>query len=257
MSKEELGLARENEELWLVKVPQHICDRWAQCKAGDDVGSLTLLEPSSSAPKLCVELPPRDHITPEGGAIKRPSESWKLMDVPLGRQMVPLVFDDEKNKFDVIGRVSKRLMMAPADPSNLMYRSLTKSRTIQAGKVRTGTVTSAQLALSAHRPTMGIDFIPPVRPEDRKAEEEERLLAKRMKTSGVAFLSDKNALQHKIFAKFDKSDHYTLKDLANQCDSSEKEVKDILHNYAFFHKSGPFKNYWELKAEFQASAKKT
>ena len=59
-----------------------------------------------------------------------------------------------------------------------------------------------------------------------------------------------------MFEVFAQNEHNTFKDLVTICKDTpgytkEKDLKDMLENYAMYHSKGPWRGFYELKPEFK------
>eukprot|EP00088_Acartia_fossae_P071011 TRINITY_DN9653_c0_g1_i11.p1 TRINITY_DN9653_c0_g1~~TRINITY_DN9653_c0_g1_i11.p1 ORF type:complete len:288 (-),score=63.36 TRINITY_DN9653_c0_g1_i11:300-1163(-) len=252
----DLDLTHATRDVWLVKVPKYISDRWTKAGPNADVGKLKIrqgpgLHPHVSltlADNICAPITgisekesldlvrnsstskeiPKEHKFRISGIAAQTLGVFSL--TPGDREHVPPIPD----KVQMEGRVVQRAECAPIQSQS--YMNIKKEAIAKAGEpVRK--VMQIQKHVQAYRPIAkhAHDII-----HDR----EKKLKGKKMR-------DDKEKVMEILFSLFEKHQFYNIKDLAEETRQPMNYLKQILNEVCNYNVRPPNRNMWELKPEFR------
>mmetsp|Transcript_4022 Transcript_4022/g.4113 ORF Transcript_4022/g.4113 Transcript_4022/m.4113 type:complete len:283 (-) Transcript_4022:25-873(-) len=254
--KKELNISSASQSLWLVKVPQQVFDNWSTKSHNEVLGTLSITSsaPSNAGPsdkKIVINLTNDSNASESSECLT----DYVLNELSGGVELTPFVQNEETGAFAVKGKVTKQFTLKPKGDNK--YRELCRNRTVNALKrPRIAQAVDGNEANDAQSKIGIMDFIPPGYVDmKRKATEQKNLnVIKRVK--GVV-IGDTKDLRNKMFQAFENKEHLTLKEISLACQAPEKDVKEIVREYAIFHVKGIYRNYWELKPEYRVISHET
>ena len=167
--------------------------------------------------------------------------------------------DGTDSKFTIDGRVTKNLILKPAEMNT--YNKLVRERSLQV-KLNSRHETSIADAHDIHQASIqsqNVEFISTDRSElKRKAALDGKTANKMLKGNN----SDSNesslttTLRSKVFEIFLIDERQTYKDILMYCKdipnfTREDELKVILNKYTKYNRKGIYRSFYELKPEFK------
>ena len=249
VSKKELNISSLSQSLWLVKIPQIVFDKWSTKRQNEILGTLSITTsvptPGAAAEKkIVVNLTEDNNYDADEAAAS--VTDYVLDELSGGVELVPFIHSEETGTFSVRGKISKNCILKPRGDAK--YREFCRVRSANALK-KTRAIKKMDIndANEAQMKVSIVDFIPPAYVEAKRKISEQKLApSKKIKGS-----LDGKDLRSKMFQAFDKKSCATLKEICAVCQATEKDVKDILKDYANYHAKGVYKNFWELKPEYR------
>ena len=271
-----LNTDRLNMGLRLLKVPNHLYEQMENFEEGAEMGEMMIKsiqkENSSSRHiELLINDENNSSITKMEEDESSSKSSSKQKDeikvnefiVEEQRPGVPLIalnYDDIGNQYGINGSIVKRVIAKPKVTES--YHDLVRKRTLESkGSMSMKTVkmlTDTEIDKNNSNNTIN-GFIPHL--NDTHKQQKRR----RGEDTGNNGPLDPKLLRKEFFDAISSSegDMMTLKELMSSLKETgtisggsgvgggEKEVKELLSEYTDFHKSGPNKNYYELKQEYR------
>jgi len=252
----ELDLTNSTRDVWLVKVPKYISDRWSKAGPNADVGKLRITRGVGSVPQVSLTLAdsvcapiqgiseqeslnlvrnsstsqeiPKEHKFKISGVASQTLGVFSV--TPGDKEHVPPIQD----KVEMEGRVVQRGECAPINSKN--YMSIKKEAITKAGEpVR------KVMQLTQH--------VQGYKPVARHAMDIEHEREK--KKQGKKMRDDKDKVQEVLFSLFEKHQFYNIKDLAQETRQPINYLKEILNEVCMYNVKPPNRNMWELKPEFR------
>lgn len=252
----DLDLTNTSRDVWLVKVPKYISDRWNKAGPNADVGklrirrgvgpvpqvSLTLAENICAPIKGITELEslnlvrnsstsqeiPKEHKFKISGVAAQTLGVFGL--VPGDREHVPPIPD----KVQMEGRVVQRAECMPIQSTS--YMNIKKEAIAKAGE--------------PVRKVMQIkEHVQAFKPVARHAADIQ--YEKDKKKQGKKMRDDKEKVMEILFSLFEKHQFYNIKDLVQETSQPINYLKEILNEVCTYNVKPPNRNMWELKPEFR------
>ncbi|KAI9103282.1 transcription initiation factor IIF, beta subunit-domain-containing protein [Phlyctochytrium arcticum] len=248
---EEFGLGGANAQVWLIKVPKFLAEKWTAVQnEGQDLGSISIPTPTND-PKR----PPSMGSNNSKADLKLPSAPWSS-DIPKNytlsfTNMAPsneYVFTEEKatgRAKEIVGRVIKEGGVAPVIDDE--YRQLMQKR---AQKVTDKKRNIKMIDVKGDR---GHTWITPVNDVIREKGFGITVcfLAKKRPQQEKKERVERTELVNMIFDAFQKYPHWTFKGLVERTQQPQAWLKEVLNDLAILHKRGPYVGTYELKPEFK------
>jgi hypothetical protein len=246
--KRKLDVSHATQSVWLVKIPQAVYQKWEEMSPGETLGTLniaSIMSQGKAVPNLTVQLKEEDNLSPEEIVI---ADEYTMEETPSSSSMLALDYNEEKERFSIKGRISKRYTFKAKQ--NEKYQQIIRNRTSAAQQVKQAKrADNAQTLLSAFEPK-NVDFIPPAYVDDRKRNSEMNSGGGK-RAKGVV---DPAEIRQGVISAFGKREHLTFKEIKTFCRSApETDLRDLLKQYCVFQSKGPLKNYYSLKPEYRAS----
>ncbi|KAL1949287.1 hypothetical protein VTO73DRAFT_8168 [Trametes versicolor] len=257
-------------ELWMVKIPKHLMERWAEVdEEGIQLATIRRYPPApgsgSSAPRWVLSVPPLDPwdglgpdeyeidvrepdsaaqpfnecvLEPayEPPARARPAfaPAWGVST----RKTAPAKKHTHKHK-------GPRKSIASAVTHHCSLRAVYSARLRERVRARTVAAAIPQRQIKIYEPKPGEvrpECMPRVRPRDAKAP--------RKRTANRRVRADKAELLDMLFQLFVDRPQWSFKDLQEKTRQPEAYLKKVLPEIAFLHRGGLHYNYWELSANY-------
>lgn len=209
-------------DVWLVKVPKYLANTWKDATPSTQLGKLQLSKDGSVAKFI------PDPKYPEG------QEHSLMLQALIHQKMVILAKNNEK--ISVEGDVKHRGELRPK--GDMSYMNLKASSIKQAAKP-TRVSRIVDKAFSSYKP----------RGASQLAHEAD--LRKKKEESKKLIREDKDIVQGRLFASFEKQQYYNIKDLVRITNQPAPYLKDILKEICIHCSRGANKGMYELKPEYR------
>ncbi|XP_023329424.1 general transcription factor IIF subunit 2 [Eurytemora carolleeae] len=252
----DLDLTNSTRDVWLVKVPKYISDRFSKAGPNADVGKLRIrrvpgmradvtftLSDAICAPIVgiseeesldLVRNSCTSQAVPKEHKFKISSIANQTMGVfshiPGDKDAVPPVAD----KIQIEGKVVQRAECGPIQ--NKSYMNIKREAIIKAGEPRRK-VMKLEKHVQNFRPVA--NHIANIQYDKQK------------KLEGKKMRDDKEKVMEILFALFEKHQYYNIKDLVGETRQPVAYLKQILNEVCNYNVKQPNKNMWELKPEFR------
>eukprot|EP01040_Poterioochromonas_malhamensis_P011793 gene11793-12866_t len=252
------------QSLWLVKLPVFVAEQWATASHNDILGSFRVgivTEGNEKTPtkQMIVNLTaPANPHTAATTANTGNVQTFVLKEVNSSvsngeEEMVAFSSNEAAETFSVEGKITKSFVLRPQQSSQ--YRSLVRERGYQKLAARPEThVAEAKDLQRAQKQTYTIESLTSVQQEmKRKASD------KAQGHGGDDSIFDPRLLRSKVIEAFERFQRLPLTQLLAFCMEEvaggwkEIDVKEILSQYARYHKKGDYKGLWELKEGFAST----
>lgn len=221
-------------DVWLVKVPKYISEKWNNAPGNIEVGKLRIKKFANKRSEITMDL------SQAVLAMKKPNEK----DIPkhhkasaTGMKNQKLgVFAEVGESSDVIleGNVVTKLDFRPTGDNVYMNFKL---ESIKKAYLPRRKVEQLTRAVTKFKPV-----------SDHKFNIE---YAKKKKAKGLRVRREKDAVMDILFEAFEKHQYYTLKDLVVITNQPELFLREILREICVFNVKPPHKNRWELRPEYR------
>ena len=267
-----LDTSRLNMGLWLLKVPQHLYIQIDKFEEGQEVGNMIIESiakdggDNSSSIKTStrhIEL----HLSDPKNDQERLHQTDQVNEFTLEEQskglpLIALNYDDLGNRYSINGSIVKRVAAKPKVTDG--YHDLVRKRTLDSkGSMSNKAVKLlTDQEIDKNNSSNAVHgFIPPPSNSQGKKKRGE---CRGSEGDPVDEPLDPKLLRKEFFDTIGSAEgnRMTLKDLLATLKqngsiqgrpgvvSGEKEVKELLSEYTNFHRSGVYKNYYELKKEY-------
>jgi transcription initiation factor TFIIF subunit beta len=252
----ELDLTNNARDVWLVKVPKYISDRWSKAGPNADVGKLRIKRGAGTVPqvtltlsdKICAsvqgltELESLNLVRASSTSQEIPKEhKFKISSIaqqtlgvfsltPGDREHVPPIQDIVQME----GRVVQRAECTPLQSKS--YMNIKKEAISKAGE--------------PVRKVMQItEHVQAFKPVARHASD--IIHEREKKKQGKKMRDDKEKVMETLFSLFEKHQFYNIKDLVQETRQPINYLKEILNEVCMYNVKPPNRNMWELKPEFR------
>ena len=260
IEKVELNLEGKDQQLWLVKVPSFVAKKWSTAEHDEIVGVLTNQTVMGSNQKLMKKMEIKlnninkkdiNNVDNDDPASKVNDFSLEAISFDKEGQLLAFshVGNDDNEGYAILGNITKKLDMKPRGTAQ--YREIIKERTIKADSKKESRATDHQLfTKSSDVAKYIVDFRLP------KTEFKKNQLIEKRRKECADDMAQSESLRSIMFEVFAQNEHNTFKDLVTICKdqpgyTKEKDLKDMLDNYAMYHSKGPWRGFYELKPEFK------
>lgn len=244
-----------NRDVWLVKVPKYLANAWKNAPQRAELGKLQLPKNNSGPVKFII-----DPKLQQQQASKLPAEHLLTLN-PLNHQRMVILAQTKDsqttnsgsnnnsstnsalssaNAIDKIsfeGEVKHRGELRPTGDTS--YMNL-KTQSIKQAAKPTRVTQILDKAVTSYRPRGAVQLAHEADIRKRKEEAKKSLLRE-----------DKEIVQARLFAAFEKQQYYNIKDLVRLTNQSIPYLKEILKEICNYCSKSTHKNMWELKPEYR------
>jgi len=244
----DLDCANASRGVWLVKVPKYISQRWEMQNPMTEVGRLKIkTEPDGklniffNLSDEIVKTDPNQNTSKASTSNSAPAPEpaqiptahhFSLSDIQ--HQALAVFSQDDKNTLALEGHIAQKGECRPIGDANYMKL---KKESIRIASQPTKTVQKIDRAVNNFKP---------VAIHRSEIENEAR-----KKAEGKKMRDDKDIVQNKLFAAFEKHQYYNIKDLERITKQPVPYLKEILKEICNYNAKNPHKNMWELKPQFR------
>lgn len=226
-------------DVWLVKVPKYLAKAWKNAPQRAELGKLRVPKNGVGPVKLVTDSRLQQLNSKEA---KLPSEHVLTLHPLLQQRMVILSqtkSDSSSSSHDKIsfeGDVKHRGELRPTgDTSYMNLKTL-----------------SIKEAAKPNRVTQILDkAVVSYKPRAATQLAHEADLRKRKEEAKKVVREDKEIVQGRLFAAFEKQQYYNIKDLVRITNQSIPYLKEILKEICNYCSKSTHKNMWELKPEYR------
>jgi len=252
----DLDLTNSSRDVWLVKVPKYISDRFAKAGPNADVGKLIIKRTPGMRADVTFTL--ADSICAPITGISE-QESLNLVRNSSTSQAIP-----KDHKFKISSIASQTLGAFSFTPGDKEVHPPVSDKIQIEGKV----VQRAECTPLGGKSYMNIkrEAITKAGEPIRKVKKLDKVVAnykpkanqeanieyeKKKKAEGKKMRDDKEKVLEVLFALFEKHQYYNIKDLAMETRQPMSYLKQILNEVCDYNVKPPNRNMWELKPEFR------
>ncbi|KAJ3158116.1 hypothetical protein HDU86_003068 [Geranomyces michiganensis] len=241
---DELRLDEADTELWLVKVPNFLAEKWAEVAADDlELGTVEVpILPAGQDPHRNTA---RIRLPEQPWAAEMPKD-YTLPFRPPQRGFAFTVNSNSDRPQGIVGKITREGAIAPV--VDRAYKNLMA--------VRTKTIDMKKRSIQKHDPkvdgqTHSHTFIKPI----NNVVKDPRSFGLNKKTpqQDKKERLDKQDLINLIFTAFEKYAHWNFKGLADRTQQPLAWLKEVLNEVAVLNRRGPYVGLYELKPEFKGS----
>lgn len=238
-------------DVWLVKVPKYMASAWKNATQKSEIGKLRV--PKSGQPGLVKFITDPKLLHADNKEAPLPSEHILTLHPLLNQRMVILAQNKDQtasttshtsstnnssahDKIFFEGDVKHRGELRPT--GDVSYMNLKTSTIRQAAKpVRVTQILDK--AVTSYKPRGAVQLA------------HEADLRKKKEEAKKSVREDKEIVQGRLFAAFEKQQFYNIKDLVRITNQSIPYLKEILKEICNYCSNGTHKNTWELKPEYR------
>ncbi|MFT7817955.1 general transcription factor IIF subunit 2 isoform X1 [Arapaima gigas] len=238
--------AKQNNGVWLVKVPKYLSQQWAKAQGRGEVGKLRISKNQGKAEvsfTLNEELMTINGIGDKASEVHVPREHPFTMQTVGGQTLA--VFTEtssasdwslcSEDKIALEGVVVQRAECRPAVSDSYM-----KLKRLQIEE------SSKPVRLSQQLEKAVTTNYKPVANHSYNVEYE-----KKKKEEGKRARADKQQVLDMLFSAFEKHQYYNIKDLVDITKQPVTFLKEILRDIGIYNVKGTHKNTWELRPEYR------
>lgn len=238
-------VSTNQRDVWLVKVPKYMASGWKNATPGTDLGKLQVPKDPKGRMKFILD-PKLQKDSSTNGNGNLPSEHILTLHPLYQQSMVILAQNKDATntsqqsgdvgEMTFEGDVKQRGEMRPT--GDMSYMNLKTSLIRQAAKP-TKVTQILEKAVTSYKP----------RGATQMAHEAD--LRKRKEEARKTIKEDKEIVQGRLFAAFEKTQYYKINDLARITNQALPYLKEILKEICNHCSKGTYKNMWELKPEYR------
>lgn len=218
---------KNQRDVWLVKVPKYMANAWKNAPQRADLGKLQVPKNSNGSVKFILDAKLQE-------TSKLPSEHLLSLQTLSQQRLVVLSQNNDEASFE--GNVKYRGELRPT--GDMSYMNLKTSLIKQAAKP-TKVTQILDKAVTSYKPR-GATQLAHEADLRRKKEEAKKTIRE-----------DKEIVQGRLFAAFEKQQYYNIKDLVKITNQSIPYLKEILKEICNYCSKSTHKNMWELKPEYR------
>ncbi|XP_037665768.1 general transcription factor IIF subunit 2-like [Choloepus didactylus] len=227
---------RQNNQMWLVKVPKYLSQQWHKASGRGELGKLRITNNQRKTElsfTLNEELTNID-IDGQPGPATAPREHQFFLQ-ELGGQILTVLTEGAQDKLSLAGTVVQRMECRPAVGEN--YMRLKRMQIKESSKPARTVQKLDKVVTTNYKPVANHHYN--IEYEKKKKEDGKRVRI------------DKDQVLTVLFSAFEKHQYYNVKDLVDITGQPVEYLKEILNEIGVRNVKGPHKNTWELKAEYQ------
>lgn len=253
----ELDLSNCTRDVWLVKVPKYISDRWLKAGPNAEVGKLKIRRAPNMKPdvnftltdSICAPITgiseqeslnlirnsstslaiPKEHKFKISSIASQTLGVFSQTPVPSTDPLQPLT-----EKLRVEGKVVQRAECCPIQTKT--YENIKRQAITMAGEPM-----RKMMRLEKH-----VNAYKPIANHVANIQYE-----KQKKAEGKKMRDDKEKVMEILFSLFEKHQYYNIKDLEKETRQPITYLKQILNEVCNYNIKPPNRNMWELKPEFR------
>jgi len=282
VSDKDVDLTNQKRDVWLVKVPKYIADRWESSADGTNVGTIQIrprIGPGSG-PEVSFKL--SEAVAKERSEAEQDSKNSSFHVWSTTNQEIPSDYRLEFMKPQVMKTqhlaVLSQTTIQGLDPVKEEEGgggkdgapSVSKKLSVE-GKVSCRAECKTQVGKGGGK---ALDLYSRLKREAllkpqqtaRKVQKINKLVktykpvanhanniayAKKLKKEGKHTREDKSTVMEVLFHLFEKHQYYNIKDLVRETRQPITYLKTILNEVCRYNVKNPHKNMWELKPEFR------
>uniref|UniRef100_H3CY60 General transcription factor IIF subunit 2 n=1 Tax=Tetraodon nigroviridis TaxID=99883 RepID=H3CY60_TETNG len=236
-TKVDLTAAKQN--VWLVKVPNYLSLQWQKAAGAGEVGKVRFAKKGNQGMAEVSFTLNKEQAMTEGldnQPFSVPRQHTFSMQ-PMGGQTLAVFTQSSSDEIAFLGKVVQRAECKPK-----FFEDYLRLKKLQAKKSSKVNRLSLQIEdpITSYKPTASHSY----HREGKKKKKEE----------GHRRREDKQLVLNKLFAAFEKHQHYNIKRPGgidqNSPLSHKLYLKKILREIGMYNARGPHKHTWELKPEF-------
>lgn len=240
-------------DVWLVKVPKYMANAWRKAPQQAQLGKLQVSRSPGGAQAVKFILDPKLQDQQDGGG-KLPSEHSLTLN-PLSQQRIVILSATKDQSIQ-----SAAAAMTSATTSNNNERIAFEGDVKFRGELRPtgdGSYMSLKSSLikQAARPTRVTQILDKAvtsyKPRGAAQLAHEADLRRRKDEPKKTMREDKEIVQGRLFAAFEKRQYYNIKDLERITNQPVPYLKEILKEICNYCSKSTNKNMWELKPEYR------
>jgi len=290
VSDKDVDLSTQKRDVWLVKVPKYIADRWESEDGGTPVGKISIKpgQPGQGGPEVLFKL--SENLSKERPASSASSSSaksennnkkdngkaagsnfhvWSTTDQEIPSDyrlefLKPIVLRSQH-----LAVLSQTAVAKPPEPDSesagapaaVSKKLALEGRISCRAECKTAQTGSNEVYMKLKREAL-------LKPNEtaRKVQKINKLVktykpvsnhasniahAKKMKAEGKKSRDDKDHVMELLFSLFEKHQYYNIKDLVKETRQPVTYLKTILNEVCNYNVKNPHRNMWELKPEFR------
>jgi len=266
VSDKDVDLTNQKRDVWLVKVPKYIADRWESSESGTDVGTICIKPRPGGGPDVKFKLSEsvaKERTPGDDNQQKSSFHVWSTTD-----QEIPSDYKLEFLKPQVLATqhlaVLSQTTIPDLNPDDDKDEKVASKKLSVEGKVscraECKTITSdlymkvkreallkpAQTARKVQKINKLVKTYKPVANHANNI-----AYQKKLKKEGKHTREDKSTVMEILFHLFEKHQYYNIKDLVRETRQPITYLKTILNEVCRYNVKNPHKNMWELKPEFR------
>ncbi|XP_059060585.1 general transcription factor IIF subunit 2-like [Achroia grisella] len=239
----DLDLSHTRREVWLVKVPKYVANRWDKSLGTNEVGKLKISRLAGQKSQVQLSLSEAELCLEDSGEQSIPKEH--RLDVSYVTRQSLGVFSHaipsdsdavipESEKLYMEGRIVQKLECRPHADSVYYKR---KSESITKASIPQRQVQRLARIEPKFKPIVINYFLLQIR------------LKKKFK--GKKYRDDIETVLISLFAAFEKHQYYNIRDLHKITNQPMKYLKTVMKDICNYNLKNPHKYMWELKPEYR------
>ena len=246
MADKTLDITSIDNSIWLVKVPNFVADLLSAKDQNENIGSLKVTGKNMSI----------DLIDSE----QNQSYQFTLNEKPITEQhLLAFLYDEKNNSYKVQGQITKNSVLMPTQSAQYQKNVINRSTS---STTRQETQYAPASAIDNRNTSHVVDFIPPAYVDQKRKASGEAGPSSSSKQAKMT-PADIDKLRSKFFEAFTTNSLQSVKDLLvhikdldiGSASSKDRELRQLLEQYARYHGHGTSRGFWELKPEYRDKAK--
>lgn len=237
--------AASKQDVWLVKVPKYIANTWKSAPPKAELGKLRVPKDPTGSIKFVLNSKLHQAQQQSSTVPNKPAEHLLTLQ-PLVQQRMAILAQTKDStastntndppKISFEGDVKFRGELRPT--GDLSYMNL-KAKSIRDAAKPVRVTQILDKAVMSYKPRGAAQLAHEA--DLRKKKEEAKKVVR----------EDKEIVQGRLFAAFEKQQYYNIKDLVRITNQSIPYLKEILKEICNYCSKSTHKNMWELKPEYR------
>ncbi|CAD5113652.1 DgyrCDS2813 [Dimorphilus gyrociliatus] len=240
-----VDITNSNRGLWLI--PKYVSDRWESSSGDGQVGTLIVKKPSDKNGKSDVRFHLKDELVngKSGDDSKIPKELKFNMNTFNNEHFYAMsqtpCYDASgktllqyQERVAITGRIKQKADGVPMRDDNT-YLKMKSKQVLKRNEPIRKVIQTNEVCV--------------IKPLSRSSHDTSR------KDTTKKVRGEKDQVQERLFAAFEKHQYYNIKDLQTLTQQPIAFLKEILNELCIYNTKAPHKNMWELKPEFRHYSK--
>nr|XP_046259194.1 general transcription factor IIF subunit 2-like [Scatophagus argus] len=228
---------KQNNGVWLVKVPKYLSQQWEKATEKGEVGKISIGKKQDKTEvrfSLSEELAAPGAVREVDASLQVPRDHPFTMH-SVGGQTMAVFSQSDTDEISLEGMVVHRAECRPVVNDN--YMKLKKLQIKESTKSPRLSQQLERAITTVFKPVANHDF--------------NVAYDKKKKSEGKMVRAERQVVLDMLFSAFEKHQYYNIKDLVDITKQPVTYLKEIMKEIGTYNNKGAHKSTWELKPEYQ------